>query len=106
HSAPPSFFALLCLLLGPHSFPHDALPICEVSDGGAEFHFVLDDAARDPWADDAEVRQPLVAPARRAQAVAPARRAQAAVLLEQGDRKSTRLNSSHLGSSYAAFSLT
>ena len=26
-------------------------PSSEVSDGCAEFHFVLDDAAHDPWAD-------------------------------------------------------
>ena len=30
----------------------------EVSDGGTEFHFVLDDAARDPWADDAASPEP------------------------------------------------
>jgi hypothetical protein len=28
-----------------------AVAASEISDGGATFHFVLDDAARDPWAD-------------------------------------------------------
>ena len=35
------------------AMPRAAVASSEVSDGGAEFHFVLDDAARDPWADDA-----------------------------------------------------
>jgi hypothetical protein len=34
------------------AMPPAAVADSEVSDGGAEFHFVLDDAARDPWADD------------------------------------------------------
>jgi hypothetical protein len=33
------------------AMPQAAVASSEVSDGGAEFHFVLDDAARDPWAD-------------------------------------------------------
>jgi hypothetical protein len=38
--------------------PRAAVAASEVSDGGAEFHFVVDDAARDPWADDAESPAP------------------------------------------------
>ena len=33
------------------AMPRAAVAASEVSDGCAEFHFVLDDAARDPWAD-------------------------------------------------------
>jgi len=35
-----------------------AVAASEVSEGGAEFHFVLDDAARDPWVDDAASPEP------------------------------------------------
>jgi hypothetical protein len=41
------------------AMPGAAVAASEVSDGGAEFHFVLDDAARDPWADDAASSEPL-----------------------------------------------
>ena len=40
------------------AMPPAAVAGSEVSDGGAEFHFVLDDAARDPWADDAASPKP------------------------------------------------
>jgi hypothetical protein len=40
------------------AMPPAAVADSEVSDGGAEFHFVLDDAARDPWADDAASPEP------------------------------------------------
>lgn len=40
------------------AMPPAAVASSEVSDGGAEFHFVLDDAARDPWADDAASPEP------------------------------------------------
>ena len=33
------------------AMPRTAVAASEVNDGGAEFHFVVDDAARDPWAD-------------------------------------------------------
>ena len=33
------------------AMPRAAVAASEVSDGCAEFHFLLDDAARDPWAD-------------------------------------------------------
>jgi hypothetical protein len=35
------------------AMPRAALAASEVSEDGAEFHFVLDDAAREPWVDDA-----------------------------------------------------
>ena len=40
------------------AMPPAAVADSEVSEGGAEFHFVLDDAARDPWADDAASPEP------------------------------------------------
>lgn len=40
------------------AMPRAAVASSEVSDGGAEFHFLLDDAARDPWADDAASPEP------------------------------------------------
>jgi len=40
------------------AMPRAALAASEVSEGGAEFHFVLDDAARDPWVDDAAGPEP------------------------------------------------
>ena len=40
------------------AMPPAAVAGSEVSEGGAEFHFVLDDAARDPWADDAASPEP------------------------------------------------
>ena len=40
------------------AMPQAAVADSEVSEGGAEFHFVLDDAARDPWADDAASPEP------------------------------------------------
>jgi hypothetical protein len=40
------------------AMPRAAVADSEVSDGGAEFHFVLDDAARDPWTDDAASPEP------------------------------------------------
>ena len=40
------------------AMPASAVAGSEVSEGGAEFHFVLDDAARDPWADDAASPEP------------------------------------------------
>lgn len=40
------------------AMPRAAVADSEVSDGAAEFHFVLDDAARDPWADDAASPEP------------------------------------------------
>jgi hypothetical protein len=40
------------------AMPGAAVAASEVSDGCAEFHFVLDDAARDPWADDAASSEP------------------------------------------------
>jgi hypothetical protein len=35
------------------AMPRATVAASEVSDGDAEFHFVLDEAARDPWAEDA-----------------------------------------------------
>jgi hypothetical protein len=40
------------------AMPPAAVADSAVSAGGAEFHFVLDDAARDPWADDAASPEP------------------------------------------------
>jgi len=40
------------------AMPRGALAASEVTEGGAEFHFVLDDAARDPWVDDAASPEP------------------------------------------------
>lgn len=40
------------------AMPRAAVADSEISVGGAEFHFVLDDAARDPWADDADRPEP------------------------------------------------
>ena len=40
------------------AMPRAAVAASEVSDGGAEFHFVLDDAVRDPWVDDAASTEP------------------------------------------------
>jgi len=40
------------------AMPPAAVADSEVSDRGAEFHFVLDDAARDPWADDDDAASP------------------------------------------------
>lgn len=40
------------------AMPQAAVARSEVSEGGAEFHFVLDEAARDPWADDAARPEP------------------------------------------------
>lgn len=40
------------------AMPQATVAASEVSDGGAEFHFVLDDAARDLWADDAGSPEP------------------------------------------------
>lgn len=40
------------------AMPRAAVAASEVSEGGAEFHFVLDDAARDPWVDDAASPEP------------------------------------------------
>lgn len=40
------------------AMPLAAVASSEVSAGGAEFHFVLDDAVRDPWADDAASPEP------------------------------------------------
>jgi hypothetical protein len=40
------------------AMPRAAVADSEVSDGGAEFHFVLDDAARHPWADDTASPEP------------------------------------------------
>src|SRR5438045_4507937 len=76
-----------CPSLLPHSFPHDALPICA----------------------DVPGVQHRVTPGRlaarghvgRAAQVQPVGGRDGAV----GDRKSTRLNSSHLGISYAVFCL-
>jgi len=40
------------------AMPQAALAASEVSEGGAEFHFVLDDAAREPWIEDAASPEP------------------------------------------------
>lgn len=40
------------------AMPGAAVAASEVHAGGAEFHFVLDDTARDPWADDAGSPEP------------------------------------------------
>lgn len=40
------------------AMPRAVVAASEVSDGGAEFHFVLDDAVRDPWVDDAGSPEP------------------------------------------------
>ena len=40
------------------AMPRAAVAASAVSDGCAEFHFVLDDAARDPWANDAGSPEP------------------------------------------------
>jgi hypothetical protein len=40
------------------AMPPAAVAASGVSDGCSEFHFVIDDAARDPWADDAASPEP------------------------------------------------
>jgi len=40
------------------AMPRAAVASSEISDGGAEFHFLPDDAARDPWDDDAASPEP------------------------------------------------
>jgi hypothetical protein len=40
------------------AMPQAAVAGSEVREDGAEFHFVLDDAARDPWDDDAASPEP------------------------------------------------
>ena len=40
------------------AMPEAAIAASKVCDDGAEFHFVIDDAARDPWADNAASPEP------------------------------------------------
>lgn len=40
------------------AMPQAALAASAVSEGGAEFHFVLDDAVHDPWVDNAASPEP------------------------------------------------
>ena len=40
------------------AMPPTAVAASEVSEGGAVFHLVIDDAVRDPWADDAGSPEP------------------------------------------------
>src|SRR5690349_23183667 len=86
----------------PRRYPlslRDALPISHAlreRDAGRLEHRRPDHAveARDVLADDVELRRP------------PPLRRLVARLGEAGDRKSTRLNSSHVETSYAGFCLT
>src|SRR5262245_63564257 len=75
-----------------HSFPHDALPILVIGDLVAHEAQVADPDL--VFVNDVDPDQAAVT-----------RRRVLADLADQEDRKSTRLNSSHLGISYAVFCL-